>query len=135
MLVSGLFVLIFAILGINFYKGTFFYCDIPAELEDSLTLILDKVDCLNYGGMWLNSRSNFDNIFNAMQCLFEMMTTEGWLIVMYSGVDAVGIDFQPKRDNSLFQLIFFIGFIIVGNMFIFNLFVGVVIDNFNRMKD
>ena len=31
--------------------------------------------------------------------------------------------------------IYFIGFIIVGHMFILNLFVGVVIDNFNHMKE
>ena len=29
--------------------------------------------------------------------LFEMMTTEGWLVVMYGGVDARGINKQPKR--------------------------------------
>ena len=31
---------------------------------------------------------NFNNIFNAMQTLFEMSTTEGWTAVMYNGVDA-----------------------------------------------
>ena len=31
--------------------------------------------------------------------------------------------------------IYFIVFIIIGSQFIFNLFVGVVIDNFNRIKE
>ena len=54
---------------------------------------------------------------------------------MYSGIDSTGIGNQPRQDNRPFWSFYFIGFIIVGNMFILNLFVGVVIENFNRMKD
>ena len=53
---------------------------------------------------------------------------------MYNGVDGIGIDRQPKRDINWGWVFYFIGFIIVGHMFILNLFVGVVIDNFNHMK-
>ena len=31
--------------------------------------------------------------------------------------------------------IYFIGFMIIGSLFIMNLFVGVVIDNFNKIKE
>jgi 4-hydroxybenzoate polyprenyltransferase len=82
----------------------------------------------------LINKSNFDNIFNASLALFEMMTTEGWLNVMYSGVDARGINEQPKKNHTPLLALFFIGFMIVGGMLIFNLFVGVVIDNFNKIK-
>ena len=44
----------------------------------------------------MNSENNFDNIFNSAAVLFQIITTEGWLDVMYLGVDAVGIDKQPK---------------------------------------
>jgi hypothetical protein len=40
----------------------------------------------------VNARSNFDDIYSAMLSLFEMMTTEGWITVMWGGVDAKGID-------------------------------------------
>ena len=70
-----------------------------------------------------------------MLSLFEMMTTEGWLTVMFAGVDSTGIDSQPKRDSKLFSIVFFVGFMIVGSQFILNLFVGVVIDNFNKIKE
>ena len=33
------------------------------------------------------------------------------------------------------MIIYFIGFMILGSQFIINLFVGVVIDNFTRIKD
>jgi hypothetical protein len=71
----------------------------------------------------------------AMQTLFEMMTTEGWLDVMYNGIDARGVDLQPKKNyNPIFSIIFFCGFMVVGSQFILNLFVGVIIDNFNKIK-
>lgn len=71
----------------------------------------------------------------AMLTLFQMMTTEGWMSVLYAGVDAVGVDQQPVQDYSLFYTLYFICFAIVGSQFIINLFVGVVIDNFNKIKE
>ena len=70
-----------------------------------------------------------------MLCLFQMMTTEGWMNVMYNGIDARGVDLQPKKDYNLWAIIYFVGFMILGSQFIINLFVGVVIDNFTRIKD
>jgi len=70
-----------------------------------------------------------------MLTLFEMMTTEGWLGVMYSGVDARGINKQPKENAQEFWVFYFLGFMIIGSQFILNLFVGVVIDNFNKIKE
>ena len=31
-----------------------------------------------------------------MITLFQMTTTEGWMTVMYSGIDSRGVDLQPK---------------------------------------
>jgi len=128
LVVCGFGVFIFAILGINFFKGRFYSCDID---NDS---IQTKHDCEEAGGRWTNARSNFDNIIWATLTLFEMSTTEGWLEVMYSGVDARGIDKQPKKNSQEYAVIFFIGFMIVGHLFILNLFVGVIIDQFNEEK-
>lgn len=77
---------------------------------------------------------HFDTSADAMLTLFEMLNLEGWIDVMWNGVDSVGIGMQPQRDNNQWYALYFIGFIIVGNMFLLNLFVGVVIDNFNQMK-
>ena len=77
---------------------------------------------------------NFDNVGNAMLTLFEISTTEGWVDVMYAAVDATGIDMQPIRDYSAAWVWFFVAFMVVGSFFVMNLFVGVIIDNFNRMK-
>lgn len=46
-----------------------------------------------------------------------------------------GADMQPVQDSGVGWVIFFIAFMVMGSLFIMNLFVGVVIDNFNRMKE
>ena len=49
-------------------------------------------DCLKLGGQWRNANENFDNVIEAMSTLFQMMTTEGWQDVMYTGIDAKGVN-------------------------------------------
>jgi len=54
MVVSVLFLLLFAILGTNMYKGLFYFCvmeNIPEDLQDA---VVDKFDCMDYGGEWVN---------------------------------------------------------------------------------
>jgi hypothetical protein len=91
--------------------------------------------CVCWGGSWdrvINQQ--FDNVGTAFVSLFEISTTEGWVSVMYAAVDARGIDAEPTRDNDMVWIYFFIFYIIVANFLAVNLFVGVVIDNFNKMK-
>lgn len=54
---------------------------------------------------------------------------------MYLGIDSVGIDMQPKFNQKPALVFFFAGYMIIGGLFIMNLFVGVVIDNFNKIKE
>ena len=59
-IVTLLFFLIFGILGITYFKGTFYNCHsgevLPENiLSDFSSLIVTKWDCLNYGGAWLNN--------------------------------------------------------------------------------
>jgi len=91
--------------------------------------------CLLLGFEWGEViPSTFDNIFSAMGTMVEMATTEGWVDVLLAGVDSRGIGAHPVRDSAPGWAAFFVGFMVVGNFFVLNLFVGVVIDNFNRMK-
>ena len=54
--------------------------------------------------------------------------------MMYYGVDTVGIGMQIKQDANPNMVIFFILFMIVGALFVMNMFVGVVVDTFNTQK-
>ena len=73
--------------------------------------ITDKADCLLYpGNRWINQKYNFDNLGGALMSLFVlsskviiivimmrimiMMIKDGWVDIMYHGLDAVGIDQQ-----------------------------------------
>ena len=44
------------------------------------------------------------------------------------------MDVQPEREANVYILVYFILFIIFGSFFTLNLFIGVVIDNFNQQK-
>jgi hypothetical protein len=92
-------------------------------------------DCFNIGGEWVNADANFDNMAITLNSLFQVSSTEGWGTIMFSGMDSVGIDMQPKQDNSLYWSMFFIIFVVFGDFFIMNLFAGAVVMTFNKEKE
>ena len=83
-IVCALFVLIFAIMGVDFFKGLFASCSITDD--DTITNINE---CIAKGGEWVTVNENFDNVLTGMITLVEMMTTEGWIDVMNNGIDSV----------------------------------------------
>ena len=44
------------------------------------------------------------------------------------------MDKQPERDKNHMSHLYFVVFVLFGSFFVLNLFVGVIIDNFNRLK-
>lgn len=123
--------LIFAILGVNFFKGKFRRCSVGDYPE-----IKNITDCLDAGGEWVNKDENFDNVFGGTRTLVELMTTEGWIDVMNDGSDGVGPFEQPRLDVAAsLSIPFFVVFMVFGSQFILNLFVGVIMDNFNKIKE
>ena len=64
-----------------------------------------------------------------------MMSGEDWLSTAYMGIDTVGIDMQPKQNNSQLLLLYFLPFMIIGHIFLWRIFGGVIIENFNRTRD
>ncbi|CAG7836429.1 unnamed protein product [Allacma fusca] len=137
LLVCILFWLIFSIMGVQFFKGRFYKCvendtgnTVPVELVGT------REECCKYTNKWswINQQPNFDNVFQGYLTLFQVATFEGWMEAMQASVDAVGINKQPKRDNNLLAYLYYVIFIVIGAFFILNLFIGVIIDNFNRLK-
>lgn len=61
-------------------------------------------------------------------------TFEGWMEVMADAVDARGVHLQPQREANKYAYIYFVIFIVCGSFFTLNLFIGVIIDNFNMLK-
>ena len=55
--------------------------------------------------------------------------------IMFSIVDSRGVDMQPTLDYNRGWYVFGFVFILIGAFFMLNLFVGVVIDTFTKLKD
>lgn len=67
---------------------------------------------------------NFDNIVNAMISLFVLSTFENWPGYGYDWVDG-SVD-GPVLDNNPYFMFFTVAFILIGSMFLINLFFGVI---------
>ncbi|NWV66150.1 SCN5A protein, partial [Malurus elegans] len=61
-------------------------------------------------------------------------TFKGWMDIMYAAVDSREIDDQPMFEARLSMYVYFVVFIIFGSFFMLNLFIGVVISNFNQQR-
>ncbi|XP_076390285.1 sodium channel protein 60E isoform X2 [Megachile rotundata] len=134
LLVCLVFWLIFSIMGVQFFGGKFFKCvDEYGELLD-ISIVDTKDDCLRKNYSWENSKITFDHVGIAYLALFQVATFEGWMEVMQDAVDARGVDLQPQREANIYAYFYFVIFIVCGSFFTLNLFIGVIIDNFNMLK-
>ena len=134
MLVSILTQCLFSVLGTNLYKGTFFYCYSPNVPSAFIGAIRDKYDCMDHGGEWLDKDQNFNDFLTSQVTFFNIMTTEGWIDVMWDGVDSNKIDEVPIKGNSPNQMWLFLVCMIISSLFILNMFVGITINVFNCQK-
>ncbi|XP_053979970.1 sodium channel protein 60E isoform X3 [Hylaeus volcanicus] len=99
-----------------------------------MRVINTKDDCLRTNYSWENSKITFDHVGIAYLALFQVATFEGWMEVMQDAVDARGVDLQPQREANIYAYFYFVIFIVCGSFFTLNLFIGVIIDNFNMLK-
>ena len=67
-----------------------------------------------------------------MLLLYIMSTGDAWDDIMFVGMDAVGPGIAPQRNDFSLHSLYFILWIFVGCFFAINLFVGVIVENFNR---
>jgi hypothetical protein len=84
---------------------------------------------------WVTPALNFDNTWNSFVTLFSVATLDNWNDVMFSVIDQTGENSAPQRDSEPWWGLFFVVFIIVGSFFLLNMFVGVIIFNFNMVKN
>lgn len=66
--------------------------------------------------------------------MFNLMTTEGWVEVLWHAIDTTKIYQAPIRNASPLNVIFFMIFLVVGSMILLNAFVGVVVISFTKEK-
>ncbi|XP_034615826.1 sodium channel protein type 5 subunit alpha-like [Trachemys scripta elegans] len=138
-LVCLIFWLVFSIMGVHLFAGKFGKCVNLTEGKSELnTSIKNKQNCTAYNETqkmyWTNGKVNFDNVGSGYLALLQVATFKGWTDIMYAAVDSRGKEKQPKKENNPYMYLYFVVFIIFGSFFTLNLFVGVIIDNFNQQK-
>uniref|UniRef100_A0A8C5JXX1 Sodium channel protein n=1 Tax=Junco hyemalis TaxID=40217 RepID=A0A8C5JXX1_JUNHY len=138
LLVCLIFWLIFSIMGVNLFAGKYHYCfNETAEHRFEIDVVNNKTDCEalmppnSTEIRWKNVKINFDNVGAGYLALLQVATFKGWMDIMYAAVDSRK---QPKYEDNIYMYIYFVIFIIFGSFFTLNLFIGVIIDNFNQQK-
>ncbi|XP_037610706.1 sodium channel protein type 4 subunit alpha A isoform X3 [Sebastes umbrosus] len=140
LLVCLIFWLIFSIMGVNLFAGKFWRCinTTTAELFP-MTEVNNRSDCMavkeaTQEARWVNVKVNYDNVGQGYLSLLQISTFKGWMDIMYAAVDSREVEEQPSYEINLYMYIYFVIFIIFGSFFTLNLFIGVIIDNFNQQK-
>ncbi|RUS74825.1 hypothetical protein EGW08_017415 [Elysia chlorotica] len=116
LLVCLVFWLIFGIVGVQLFKGKFYSCRDSNDTRFDAEVVANRTVCMSMNYTWVNAQINFDNVMAAYLALFQV------------------IDIQPQRESNTYYYIFFVFFIIFGSFFTLNLFIGVIIENFNSQK-
>eukprot|EP00756_Hemistasia_phaeocysticola_P022354 Hpha_TRINITY_DN15829_c1_g11::TRINITY_DN15829_c1_g11_i1::g.191195::m.191195 len=148
-LLMALFIMIWAILGVSLFRGAYGSCSNPQVLKEE-----DCKGFYNHTGetafgrvtewsemKWEALPYDFDNVGSGSLTLFMMALGDGWQDVMYSGIDASGIDAEPgfRRgpvyNYSQEKSLYFITFMVIGRFFLMSLFVGVLISVFVSTKE
>ncbi|KAM5232400.1 sodium channel protein type 5 subunit alpha isoform 2-T2 [Hipposideros larvatus] len=140
LLVCLIFWLIFSIMGVNLFAGKFGRCinQTEGDLPLNHSIVNNKSDCESFNVTgelyWTKVKVNFDNVGAGYLALLQVATFKGWMDIMYAAVDSRGYEEQPQWEYNLYMYIYFVVFIIFGSFFTLNLFIGVIIDNFNQQK-
>ncbi|KAB1264316.1 Sodium channel protein type 11 subunit alpha [Camelus dromedarius] len=151
LLVCLIFWLIFCILGVNLFSGKFGRCVnvTGANSVIDYKIVANRSQCEEKYHYWSTLQVNFDNVGMAYLALLQVATFKGWMEIMYAAVDSREAKHyetvikkgvrpaegqQPAFEVNLYMYLYFVVFIIFGSFFTLNLFIGVIIDNFNQQQ-
>ncbi|XP_014196921.1 sodium channel protein type 4 subunit alpha isoform X1 [Haplochromis burtoni] len=138
LLVCLIFWLIFSIMGVNLFAGKFGRCVNSTGQVYDASAITNKSQCETHNDTsthyWSKVKVNFDNVGAGYLALLQVATFKGWMDIMYAAVDSRAVEEQPIKEINLYMYLYFVIFIIFGSFFTLNLFIGVIIDNFNQQK-
>uniref|UniRef100_A0A3B4YA38 Voltage-dependent L-type calcium channel subunit alpha n=1 Tax=Seriola lalandi dorsalis TaxID=1841481 RepID=A0A3B4YA38_SERLL len=141
-IVTTLLQFMFACIGVQLFKGKFFYCSdtskqTEAECRGSYIMYKDGDvgKPVRASRLWENSDFNFDDVLQGMMALFAVSTFEGWPGLLYRAIDSHAEDVGPIYNYRVVISIFFIIYIIIIAFFMMNIFVGFVIVTFQEQGE
>jgi len=138
-LVTLLLQFMFAVIGVQLFKGKFFMCTDKSKMtEDTCQgeFIVYKDGDLNYPiveeRVWERNAFHYDNVAKAMLTLFVVSTFEGWPGILYVSIDSNTEDIGPIHNYRPLVAVFYFIYIIIIAFFMVNIFVGFVIVTFQN---
>ncbi|XP_065812078.1 voltage-dependent R-type calcium channel subunit alpha-1E [Labrus bergylta] len=133
-------ILMFAIIGLEFYSGKLHHtCQPQPGILENETVDSSEVEfpcgirqCppkYTCNDNWIGPNdgiTQFDNILFAVLTVFQCITMEGWTTVLYNADDALGPNWN---------WLYFIPLIIIGSFFVLNLVLGVLSGEFAKERE
>nr|XP_049705331.1 muscle calcium channel subunit alpha-1 isoform X4 [Helicoverpa armigera] len=136
MLVTYLLQFMFAVVGVQLFKGKFFRCnDISKMTKDECQgtyLVFENRNYMVRDREWTRYDFHFDNVMKGMLTLFTVSTFEGWPGLLYVSIDSNAEDRGPITNFRPIVAAYYIIYIIIIAFFMVNIFVGFVIVTFQN---
>ncbi|XP_074644176.1 muscle calcium channel subunit alpha-1-like [Tubulanus polymorphus] len=139
MLVTCLLEFMFAVIGVQLFKGTFQHCTDSSKLTEKECMgdfiVYEDGDISKptvQQREWSNNDLNFDDVSKAMLTLFTVATFEGWPALLYISIDSHTENNGPIHNYRPAVAVFYFIYIIVIAFFMVNIFVGFVIVTFQN---
>lgn len=138
-LITFLLNFMFATIGVQLFKGTFYSCTDTSKLTQAeckasrLYFQMADIDLPKMEDrLWQLNEFNFNDVGQGMLTLFTVSTFEGWPNLLYVAIDSTAEDVGGLLNYRQVVAIFFIIYIIVVAFFMVNIFVGFVIVTFQN---
>ncbi|XP_065581500.1 muscle calcium channel subunit alpha-1-like isoform X9 [Artemia franciscana] len=139
MLVTCLLEFMFAVIGVQLFKGKFFRCNDLSKITEQECqghyiryVDDDPTKPVKENRIWMRNDFHFDDVSKAMLTLFTVATFEGWPDLLYRCIDSHTEDQGPVHNYRPFVAVFFFVYIIIIAFFMVNIFVGFVIVTFQN---
>jgi hypothetical protein len=85
--------------------------------------------------VWAPPQNNFDNLGLAFFTIFKIVTLDTWRQDVFQAMDMPDeLGQQPKYENSRWFALYHVFCLVLCNFFLMQLFIGVMIDNFNTKR-
>ncbi|KAF2496014.1 hypothetical protein BU16DRAFT_526542 [Lophium mytilinum] len=128
----------FALYGLNLFVGRMQACNDDGSNIFDLRDCVGEYDSSPYNWNVLaprqasNSYFDFDNFGNSLFILFQIVSQEGWIDVMWASEGITGVFTQPQPFASQGNALFFVVFNLLGAVFVLTLFVSVFMRNYTE---
>jgi voltage-dependent calcium channel len=128
----------FALYGLNLFNGKMQSCNDGSGQIDYLSDCVDEYLSTPFAWNVLaprqvsNSYFDFDNFGSSLFILFQIVSQEGWIDVMWASESITARGRQPQLHASQGNALFFVAFNLLGAVFVLTLFVSVFMRNYTE---